>query len=45
VTARRAAVAAIATAAVAVAANAALTRAIDRLATNLLAQPYEETTR
>jgi len=45
VTARRAAVAAIATVAIAAAANAALTRAIDRLATNLLAQPYEETTR
>jgi len=45
VTVRRAAAAAITIAAVAVAANAALTRAIDRLATDLLAPPHEETIR
>jgi len=45
ITARRTAIAALALTALAIAANAALTHTIDRLATDLLAQPYEETTR
>lgn len=44
-TARRAVVAALALTALAIAANAALTHTIDRLATDLLAPPHEETIR
>ena len=44
-TARRLAFAAVAVGAAAVAVNHALTRFIDRLATDLIAPPHQETTR